>query len=130
MTSVAYRRYLRSPLWRAHRWVAFAFWGLIFGHGRCAACGTWKLLQGHHMTYASLGHEWPWQVLPLSRGCHRVVTKLGDVLSPILGRRWGRVVGTWIWVAVRGWWVIRLWPLWALLVLHHYGVVSILWHAP
>lgn len=60
-----YRRYLASEEWEKTRQRALAY------HGRrCAACGTTKRLQVHHLTYARLGHEWMSDFRILCKSCH------------------------------------------------------------
>lgn len=66
---INYHAYIKSPAWYARRRKAFRLW-----KGRCALFPWLKARDGHHLTYANLGHEWPLRdVLPLSRFAHRVV---------------------------------------------------------
>jgi len=76
--------------WRAHRGAAFAFWG----GRRCLACGSRRRVDGHHQTYRHFRHERPWEVLPVCRIDHDVITLLHD-----LGL--GLLVATWAWIALR-----------------------------
>jgi 5-methylcytosine-specific restriction endonuclease McrA len=41
-------------------------------HNRqCAACGSWKKIQLHHVSYDNLGHEPDQDLVPLCFKCHR-----------------------------------------------------------
>jgi 5-methylcytosine-specific restriction endonuclease McrA len=67
MTSEFYRRYMKSIEWSLFKW------SLVSARGpSCEACGEWwpVYLDGHHQTYARLGHEDPADVVLLCRRCH------------------------------------------------------------
>lgn len=61
-----YTAALGSEHWREVRRIAIRHYGY-----RCGHCGRGdRPLDGHHLTYARLGHERPSDILPLCRRCH------------------------------------------------------------
>jgi len=74
LAALDYRRYLRSPEWRAKRHAAIVRAGY-----RCAVCRRLYLderkLQVHHVTYDRLGHERPEDLMVLCRRHHRRVSR-------------------------------------------------------
>lgn len=64
--AVRYRNYIRSEKWKAKSRACVARAG-----GVCERCGGVNRLQSHHITYAHLGNERPWELECLCRWCHR-----------------------------------------------------------
>lgn len=63
--------YLRSAKWFRARKRGMALWGT-----KCLACGSKRGIQMHHWTYKNYEHEHAWEILPLSKDCHEIVTLL------------------------------------------------------
>ncbi len=64
--SPEYRHYLRSNAWAIRK---NAYYRLF--NRQCAACGSWKRIQLHHVSYDQLGHEPDQDLVPLCYRCHR-----------------------------------------------------------
>jgi hypothetical protein len=58
-----YKRYLRSNAWAMRK---NAYYKRL--NRQCAACGSWKRIQLHHVSYDQLGHEPVQDLGPL---CHK-----------------------------------------------------------
>jgi hypothetical protein len=66
LNQVAYRAYLRSPVWKSKRLEALEFYGCI-----CARCGEWGN-DVHHATYVRVGGQELMEDLEvLCRDCHK-----------------------------------------------------------
>lgn len=61
-----YKRYLRSNAWAIRKNTYYR------RHNRqCAACGSWKRIQLHHVSYENLGKEPDQDLVPLCYRDHR-----------------------------------------------------------
>ncbi len=64
--SPEYAAYMASPAWRRRRARVLRRAGR-----QCQACGTRPAVDVHHLTYAHLGAERPWELLAVCPACHR-----------------------------------------------------------
>ena len=64
--SAEYQAVMRSAGWRRRRSQAIRAAGR-----RCQACGAGGPLDVHHLSYAHLGDERPYELAVLCEGCHR-----------------------------------------------------------
>jgi phage terminase large subunit GpA-like protein len=63
--SPEYKRYLRSNAWAIRKNAYYRRF-----NRQCAACGSWKRIQLHHVSYENLGHEPDQGLVPLCRADH------------------------------------------------------------
>jgi 5-methylcytosine-specific restriction endonuclease McrA len=63
--AVEYRRYIRSPRWRAKRAAV-----ILRARGLCERCHTWPIVNVHHLSYDRLGDERPEDLLGVCVKCH------------------------------------------------------------
>ena len=63
-----YNDYLRSDEWRSKRQKALMQCG-----GICRGCGDRPPVEVHHLTYADVGDEFIFQLLPLCDDCHQKI---------------------------------------------------------
>jgi hypothetical protein len=61
-----YKRYLRSNAWAMRKNAYYKRF-----NRQCAACGIWKRIQLHHVSYDNLGHEPDQDLVPLCYKDHR-----------------------------------------------------------
>lgn len=66
LSSKRYLIYIRSVQWRQLVAAVSAYQGF-----RCLHCGSYRFLQGHHVTYANLGNEQPGDIIVLCKNCHQ-----------------------------------------------------------
>ena len=68
--------YLKSDHWKKFsRWRKYSGFAKFMGWNRCHDCrgnDMFGSLDLHHLTYAHLWWELPWDVMQLCRGCHNV----------------------------------------------------------
>lgn len=64
--SAVYKQYLRSNAWAMRKNAYYKRF-----NRQCAACGSWKRIQLHHVSYDSLGHEPDQDLVPLCYKDHR-----------------------------------------------------------
>jgi hypothetical protein len=64
--SPEYRAYLRSNAWAMRKNQYYKRF-----NRQCAACGSWKRIQLHHVSYDNLGHEPDQDLVPLCYRDHR-----------------------------------------------------------
>ena len=67
-----YARYLKSPKWRA-KWQA-----VMKRDGyKCRFCGK-KAVNVHHLTYARIFNEQPYDLVAICKSCHETLHKLDN----------------------------------------------------
>ena len=65
-----YKRYLKSTRWRK-------LWAYVMKRdgNKCRFCGR-KAHHVHHLTYARIFHEEPYDLVAVCKGCHELLHKL------------------------------------------------------
>jgi hypothetical protein len=71
-----YERYMRSPAWSERKVRYYSVYAKV-----CAACGTNRRIQLHHVDYERLGYELDIDLVPLCYSCHEGVHGLHRVAS-------------------------------------------------